>query len=640
MRKQNSIFHTAFLSEAGSELENNDYFAFVELEQYACYVIADGLNELSDAKSAKLAIETALVAFQEHPSLKRNALLSYIKAANQELCKADSREHLKASVTIVVSNYEKIRYVYAGNTRLRFYRNGIVKEQSEDTSLSNDINKKEKLPEDRLLKHEERNNLYSYVGQGNGFIPVVSHKMKLENGDILTLYTRGIWENLDSGELDDVFSEAKDKPKESLDQIEDLLLSRQPKVLENYTFAVIFVDKIFLDPQRKKKRKKIVIFSVIVFVILLAVFFIIWFLRCRYNRMVEEMERKYQNTIEYMQDHNFIKAEEEGNVALEYSEKLRDKKLIQQISDYLKLIEAVNIADENYQSGKYEEAQNNYITAKERSRYADHIADNYIDQRLENIVAYRSVFDYIQLGDTLMEQEDYDRAEKKYLQAKKMATGIYFEDGRKEAMDALEKLYTKRKEVEAAKEQEAMEQKAVQEEEANQHVITEISAVQFTTEGDQAFAKGDYNSAKAYYHMALEKYQELEDEVHIEWILEKIEATSKKGEELEEKIQQAVGYQTVGKEQEMAGNRLEAKKQYLFAKNLYRELGMDTKVLEIDGWIALLELEETQENLEMQETSKIQETPESIQDSKMQETLESIQEILETKEMEKEQVEE
>ena len=40
MRKQNSIFQTGFLSEAGSELENNDYFACVELDNYA----ADGLN--------------------------------------------------------------------------------------------------------------------------------------------------------------------------------------------------------------------------------------------------------------------------------------------------------------------------------------------------------------------------------------------------------------------------------------------------------------------------------------------------------------------------------------------------------------------------------------------------------------------
>ena len=54
-----------------------------------------------------------------------------------------------------------------------------------------------------LAKHEERNNLYAYVGQGDRFKPVISKKIKLENGDILALYTRGIWENLDSGELDE-----------------------------------------------------------------------------------------------------------------------------------------------------------------------------------------------------------------------------------------------------------------------------------------------------------------------------------------------------------------------------------------------------------------------------------------------------
>ena len=248
MRKQNSTFQSAFISEAGSELQNNDYFAFVELEEYACYVVADGLNDLPDTESAKLAIETALLSFQEHPSMRKNALLSYIKAANRALCKADQKERLKASVMIVVTNYEAFRYVYAGNTRLRLYRNGNKKEQSRDTSLSSDLGKEKNLSEDMLAKHEERNNLYAYVGQGDRFKPVVSKKIKLENGDILALYTRGIWENLDGGELDDVFSEAKDDPKESLNDAEELLLSKQPKTLENYTFAAVFVDKVFTDP--------------------------------------------------------------------------------------------------------------------------------------------------------------------------------------------------------------------------------------------------------------------------------------------------------------------------------------------------------------------------------------------------------
>ena len=44
MRKENSEFKTKFISESGSYLRNADYFAFVELENYACYCVADGID--------------------------------------------------------------------------------------------------------------------------------------------------------------------------------------------------------------------------------------------------------------------------------------------------------------------------------------------------------------------------------------------------------------------------------------------------------------------------------------------------------------------------------------------------------------------------------------------------------------------
>ena len=326
MRKQNSTFKTAFLSEAGSELENNDYFAFVELEKYACYVIADGLNDLPDAESARLATQTIILAFEEHPSIKKRAILSYLEAANKALAKADSKEKLKASVTVIVTDYAKARYGYAGNTRLRLYRDGSVKEQTKDMSLGTQLVKEKELPEDALSRHEQRNNLHTYLGQGKGFRPFVSKKIKLVNGDIFTLYSRGIWENLDNGELDDVFSEAKDEPQESLDNIEDLLLSKQPGDLENYTFASIFVDKVFLDPNRKRRIKKIVIVTVVVLVVVLVVSLVVWLLYWQRQKRVDEMERRYSNMIEYIQDDNFLRAKEECSEALKLAEKLKKRK--------------------------------------------------------------------------------------------------------------------------------------------------------------------------------------------------------------------------------------------------------------------------------------------------------------------------
>lgn len=605
MRKQNSTFKTAFISEAGSGLENNDYFAFVELEKYACYVIADGLNDLPDAESARLATQTIILAFEEHPSIKKRAILSYLEAADKALAKADSKEKLKASVTVVVTDYAKARYGYAGNTRLRLYRDGSVKEQTKDMSLGTQLVKEKELPEDALSRHEQRNNLHTYLGQGKGFRPFVSKKIKLVNGDIFTLYSRGIWENLDNGELDDVFSEAKDEPQESLDNIEDLLLSKQPGDLENYTFASIFVDKVFLDPNRKRRIKKIVIVTVVVLVVVLVVSLVVWLLYWQRQKRVDEMERRYSNMIEYIQDDNFVRAEEECSEALKLAEKLKKKKEIQEISDYQKLIEAVNVADDAFSSGKYGDAQSAYVTAKERSRYADRVADDYIDKQLSHITDYLSVFDYIQLGDTLAAQGDFERAEEKYLHAKSLATKTYFEDGRKEAMEAMEAMYASREKAEEADTQEAKEKAS-----------NETGATQLASDGDKAFAQGDYEGAKAYYAMALEKYQALGDAAHADLLQTKITSSTQKSEENKQKEEQAEDFVLAGKGQEAAGNKLEAKKQYLFAKNLYKELKLDDKVVEVDGMIEVLETAMEQEkaeteSLEAEEAEKKQQQKEN-----------------------------
>lgn len=599
MRKQNSTFKTAFISEAGSGLENNDYFAFVELEKYACYVIADGLNDLPDEESARLATQTIILAFEEHPSIKKRAVLAYLEAANKALSKADSREKLKASVTVVVTDYTKARYGYAGNTRLRFYRDGVVKEQTTDMSLGTQLIKEKDLPEDALSRHEQRNNLYTYLGQGMEFRPYVSKKFRLVNGDIFTLYSRGIWENLDNGELDDVFSEAKGEPQESLDNIEDLLLSKQPGELENYTYAAIFVDKVFLDPNRKRRIKKIITMTVVVMAVVLVVSLVVWLLHRQRQKRVEDMERRYSNMIEYIQDDNYLRAKEECSEALKLAEKLKIKKEIQEISDYQKLIEAVNAADDAYSGGKYDDAQSAYVTAKERSRYADQVANEYIDKQLSHITDYLSVFDYLQLGDTLAAQGDYGRAEEKYLQAKSLATKTYFEEGRKEAMEALEAMYASREKAEEADTQEAKEKAS-----------NETGATQLAADGDKAFAEGDYEGAKAYYAMALEKYQALGDTVHADLLQTKIISSDQKSEENKQKKEQADDFVLAGKGQEAAGNTLEAKKQYLFAKSLYKELKLDDKVVEVDGLIEILETTMEQESRKA-EQSEAAETKDS-----------------------------
>ena len=45
MRRINSEFKTANMSEEGHKLSNRDYFGYVEMDDFACYVLADSLDE-------------------------------------------------------------------------------------------------------------------------------------------------------------------------------------------------------------------------------------------------------------------------------------------------------------------------------------------------------------------------------------------------------------------------------------------------------------------------------------------------------------------------------------------------------------------------------------------------------------------
>lgn len=566
MRKQNSDFCAAFLSEAGNQLKNSDYFGFVELDEYACYVIADGITDLPDTESARLAIETVILHFQARPSMSGRRMRQLIAAADRALTGRDSYKRQEASLTVILTNYQSFRYGYLGNTRMRMYRGGQAYKQTRDMSLAQEFVEKEKVAKDALKRHQERNNLYAYLGQG-GAAPYISKKIKLMDTDIITLYTKGIWENLDEAELDDVFCEAGNEVWDSLDNVEELLLSRQPRNLENYTFAAIFVNKVYADPARARKRKKIVLFSVLVAVLIIVVVCACIFFHRRRQRRIADMNFYFTNTVEYINTGNFVRAQEECGKAEELVVKLKDGGMRVRLQEYLFVIETVILADESYAGGSYEEARKYYRNAMDRVRYADLIGEAYMEEKLEKIADYLSVTDYIALGDMLLEKGEYEKAEKHYLAAKKLSADSRYEEGTTAAMAALEKLYTQWTEAEEADRQSASEQAG-----------KEAAAAELVVSGDKACLERDFAGAEVYYTMALTKYRELEDSANEQYVLQKLETVAAKALEAEEKRQSAEDLERQGIQAQADGDYWGAKSFYLQAKGLYLELGSDADV--------------------------------------------------------------
>ncbi|WP_110955849.1 PP2C family protein-serine/threonine phosphatase [Anaerosinus massiliensis] len=642
MKKLNSELKAAFISEAGAALTNNDYFAFVELDDYACYVIADGLTDLERSESAQKAVESVILHFQERPSISGRVLGSYLVKANRDLLQTNGREALKASVTVIVTDYESVRYAVAGNTRFRLYRDGMLSAKSKDMSLAQDLVEKNEITPNVLSRHEERHNLYTYLGQEKDFKPYVSGKQKLMNGDIAVLYTRGIWENLEEADLDDIFSETTDDPQEPLDNTEDMLLSKQLPALDNYTMAVVFINKVFIDPNRDRRRKRRIKIAIIVCIVLLIIGVIAYVLYSRHKDKVDEMNLRMDSAIACMQDNNYIRARDEVQKALQPAEKLKDKEKIEQLNNYLRLIESVIAADDAYQNQKFEDAYQGYQTALERSRYADKLGEKYIQRRLANTEDNMTVADFINLGDKAMEQGELGQAEVYYLRAKAFAAKIHSADGKVQAQVAIDKLYDakqKQKDEQEKKDKQrlsddisdlitqgdalsqygdldlaeqkylsaralaaahydadgkkealgALEKlgqargKAAQaaQKEANQYASDYMSAAALVGQGDAAFSQADYTGAAASYNAALSQYTALGDTAQSSILSGKLQSVAAKQQEIDQQKINAV-------QTEAQASALYASKEYSAAKQMYRQaqqlylaLGNQTKADEI-----------------------------------------------------------
>lgn len=298
----------------------------------------------------------------------------------------------------------------------------------------------------------------------------------------------------------------------------------------------------------------------------------------------EKLKTGYSDTIEYIQMDNYVRAGECCEDALELAEDLGEEQMQQELSGYQKLIEAVLAAEEQLDNEEYADAQNSYQDAAKRARYVDNLGLSYINDRLELTADYLSVYDYIYLGDTLALNLQYDAAEEKYLDAKALASKIYFDKGRTLAIDALEKLYEDEKEIREA-ENEAREEQLTQEE----------SAANYMSQGDAAFAKEDYESAKVYYTSALQKYEELEDEAQQSAASDKLAVTESKISAGSDKRAEAEGYMAQASDAMNVGDYTSAGKYYLLAKDIYAGLKDDDKLGEIDRKLEVLQMKESEQ---------------------------------------------
>lgn len=525
MRRINSEFKTANMSEEGHKLSNRDYFGYVEMDDFACYVLADSLDEEPSVNSAQLVAESLVRSFTERPTTGKRKLKGYLEQAHKELLKQHGGMHLKASVVMIVTDYKKIRYCYAGNSRFYLIRNARILERSVDQSLTQNLLEDEQIPLDQAAAHEARNNLYSYLGERGTPDIQISRKIKLENGDIFAALSRGVWERCSDQELLDFTNDAKE-PQEILDQTEDLILKGQEDCsIDNYTLVVTFVNKTYQSPKKKWTLKKILMITIPILLVVGGISLGLY-LRHRSIRIKKENLNQYMDSGEtYLRYDNYQKAAEEYGEALKLAKSLKQQKDTNEADQYKKLAEQIILSDEAMAAGEYQKAQGLYLIARDMSVEAGNVGKSYIDSQLKLTRDYIDVFDLIELGEQKEANANIEGAIESYKEARDKAASLYYSAGKEEALEKqaaaegkLDKAEQQDKAVkkeneesvaaEAAKQQQEEETK--KELENQQKANDQQNAIELENKGNELLAEGKYENAITFYQTAQAIYVRLE----------------------------------------------------------------------------------------------------------------------------------
>lgn len=591
MRKLNSKFKTSFMSEEGTYLQNKDYFAFVELDKMACYVISDGIDEDTEIETAKIAVTEFIRLFTQRPTMNKYIIKRYLNKVNEEVLSSGKNVRLKASMTIAITNYSKVRYIVIGNSRFYFFKDGYLKEKSKDLSLTQEMLDDYMIPLDKAAKHIERNNLSCYLGQNKLNSPFISKKLKLNDGDVFTLLTKGIWENCDEKEIEDALEGAKE-PQEVADRVEDMILSKQLKTIENYTFAVTFVEKAYINPKRKALIKKILLAAIPIILVITVAVVAFNIKQNKKKEQIATMNSYVKEADEYIKNDHVEKANEKYDEALKIADKYKLKDDIKDIDNDCKYTEIIVEGDKKLEEKKFDEALDQYLLALEKGQDSDDKARSYILKKIDIVKACINVDDLLELADTQLEAGKVSEAEANYLEAKKLANNYYLKDEKKEAIDKLKQIYDAEGKEEAEKKENEKqakedEEKAKEEEKGQQKEQEDAlnKAIDLRKKGDESYISGDYVNAKMYYALAKEDFKKNEYYSLANELDEKMALIDKRIEGQANLKNEADSYLEQANAVMVKGDAESAKIMYLLAKDAYSKLGLDEEVKLIDDML-------------------------------------------------------
>ena len=583
MRKDEAKFITEFLSEAGTKAENNDYFGYVLLDNYAIWAVADGFDEEEGAKvAAKIAVESAIEYFMLRPRFNYDVIKEMMDYANLKVKEKQEETQkyslMHTSLLIVISNYNSILYGNIGNTRFYHIRGGYIISQSRDDTIAQLLVDEEALNISDMRFHRQRNDLLQAIGDFGKIKPnIIKKSVELMENDVFCLTTVGFWENIDEHDMENDLSRFEDK-KQWLNSLEKRILASLRDNIENYTIAQVEVQAVAspepMEKDKSKLIKKIILVMLIIVVIIL--FVIIWNVKRRngilqaatqYEKLADEeiLKKNFNNSIDNLKleigEYEKLKPKNKGIIGfLTNAEKKRAdaSKKIDEINKKIgetekikKAFSDINEGNEMFNSGNYDEANVKYQQAKynlnDNSYKRDELNTEEIlttlDSRINSTVKLKEAKALEVAGDTAVNEGSYNLAKVSY----KNAADMYLANGRADYVSQVEKKL----------------------EEITDKEKTAYNGAMLAENKGDSLAQSNINSSKEAYYQARQMYQTLGDTVKVGEIDNKIQELNS---QQNANLQTANNLVQEGLSQITANNPAQAINILTQAKNIYQKM--------------------------------------------------------------------
>ena len=597
MRKDEAKFITEFLSEAGTKVENNDYFGYVLLDNYAIWAVADGFDEEEGAKvAARIAVESAIEYFMLRPRFNYDVIKEMMDYANLKVKEKQEETQkyslMHTSLLIVISNYNSILYGNIGNTRFYHIRGGYIISQSRDDTIAQLLVDEEALNISDMRFHRQRNDLLQAIGDFGKIKPnIIKKPVELMEKDVFCLTTVGFWENIDEHDMENDLSRFEDK-KQWLNSLEKRILASLRDNIENYTIAQVEVSAVASpEPMEKDKRKLIKkIILVILIIVVITLFVIIWNVKRRngilqaatqYEKLADEeiLKKNFNNSIDNLKleigEYEKLKPKSKGIIGfLTNAEKKRAdaSKKIDEINKKIgetekikKAFSDINEGNEKFNSGNYDEANVKYQQAKynlnDNSYKRDELNTEEIlttlDSRINSTVKLKEAKALEVAGDTAVNEGSYNLAKVSY----KNAADMYLANGRADHVSQVEKKL----------------------EEITDKEKTAYNGAMLAENKGDSLAQSNINSSKEAYYQARQMYQTLGDTVKVGEIDNKIQELNS---QQNANLQTANNLVQEGLSQITANNPAQAINILTQAKNIYQKMKDTNNANTVDKYIS------------------------------------------------------